>query len=308
MRQHTAPREIHGIAALFLSFDEHGRFDRDALSASVARARDAGLDVAVNMDTGFGSALTPTERREVLHVTRQVLGPRVAFVAGAMPFGHDTDRLDAYRDEVYAICEVGATPIIFPSEELPADVVPFIEEVVTDAPRALAFELGPQFAPFGRMFDADTFKALLQVPGLVGLKHSSLSRTLEWERLDLAAAERPGFRIYTGNDLAIDMVCFGSDYLLGLAAFDVDAFASRDRCWADGDDRFWALNDALQAVGRVAFREPVPAYKDSCAVYLRVTGQLPDARPHPSCERRPDWESSLLEPLAATLAAAKEDR
>jgi len=47
---------------------------------------------------------------------------------------------------------------------------------------------------------------------------------------------RPDFRIYTGNDLGIDMIEFGSDYLLGLAAFCPEKFAERDRLWAEGDE------------------------------------------------------------------------
>jgi DNA ligase D-like protein (predicted 3'-phosphoesterase) len=169
--------------------------------------------------------------------------------------------------------------------------------------RALAFELGPMFAPFGRIYEQDVVKGLMAIPALAGLKHSSLDRTIEWQRLDLRDAERPEFRIYTGNDLAIDMVCFGSDYLLGLASFDPTAFAQRDAWWEQGDERFFGLNDALQAVGTVAFREPVPAYKDSAVTYLRLSGRLSDnTHPHPSCPRRPSWERELLEPLAAHIA------
>jgi hypothetical protein len=51
---------------------------------------------------------------------------------------------------------------------------------------------------------------------VTGLKHSSLRRDLEWERLEVRDRVRPGFRLMTGNDLAIDLVVHGSDYLLGL--------------------------------------------------------------------------------------------
>ncbi len=157
------------------------------------------------------------------------------------------------------------------------------------------------FAPFGRIYDRDTFRRLMDLPNLVGLKHSSLSRVEEFARLDLRDRDRPEFRIYTGNDLAIDMVMYGSDYLLGLATFDPEAFAERDRCWAGEDDRFFALNDALQALGTIAFRDPVPAYKDSAAIYLGW-------RPHPACPRRPPWERDLLEICRAGIAAARRDR
>jgi hypothetical protein len=69
--------------------------------------------------------------------------------------------------------------------------------------------------PSGRIWNLDTFRALLEVPQLVGAKHSSLSRDLEWQRLTVHDAVRPEFRVYTGNDLAIDLVQWGSDYLPG---------------------------------------------------------------------------------------------
>ena len=50
-----------------------------------------------------------------------------------------------------------------------------------------------------------------------------------------ATSVRPDFQVLTGNDLAIDMVMYGSDYLLGLSTFAPDLFAERDRCWAEGD-------------------------------------------------------------------------
>ena len=112
--------------------------------------------------------------------------------------------------------------------------------------------------------------------------------------------------VLTGNDLAIDMVMYGSDYLLGLSTFDPEAFAERDRYWAAGDGRFFDLNDALQALGSVAFREPVPAYKHSAAVYLKLTGGLTDPYPHPDCPRRPEWEAELLAPLARRISEARK--
>jgi hypothetical protein len=100
------------------------------------------------------------------------------------------------------------------------------------------------------------------------------------------------------------MVMYGSDYLLGISTFDPDAFALRDRWWAEKDERFFELNDALQALGAVAFRDPVPAYKDSAAAYLKATGRMKDPLPHPSCARRPANEGDLLLPLARQIEVA----
>ena len=85
------------------------------------------------------------------------------------------------------------------------------------------------FAPFGKIYSLDVYRGLLGVKKCLGAKHSSLRRELEWQRLALRDAVRPDFRVYTGNDLAIDMVMYGSDYLLGLSTFAPDLFAKRDR-------------------------------------------------------------------------------
>jgi 4-hydroxy-tetrahydrodipicolinate synthase len=115
---------------------------------------------------------------------------------------------------------------------------------------------------------------------------------------------RPDFRIYTGNDLGINMIEYGSDYLLGLATFAPEKFAERDRLWAAGDPRYYALSDALQYLGNVAFRAPVPAYKHSAAAFLHLTGRIPSMRTHPKSPARPVWEPEILKSCAERLGLA----
>lgn len=301
-------RRIDAISAVLLPYDEAGEVQWDEFRTHLLRTHRAGIQPALNMDTGFGPQLDPAERTEVLRRAREALGPGAPFVAGAQPFNAPGDPVAAYRASVEEIVKLGGTPIVFQSEALAAiegeALVSLYREIGAAAPRFLAFELGRQFAPFGRIYDLDTFRRLLAIPNLVGAKHSSLSRLAELERLEVRDRERPEFTVYTGNDLAIDMVMYGSDYLLGLSTFDPEAFALRDRWWAQGDARFFELNDALQALGHVAFRDPVPAYKDSAAVYLDLTGRMRDPVPHPQCPRRPPWERELLAPIAALIAAA----
>jgi dihydrodipicolinate synthase/N-acetylneuraminate lyase len=157
------------------------------------------------------------------------------------------------------------------------------------------------FAPNGEIFDEETARGLMEIPELKGLKHSSLDRLQELERLSLRDARRPDFRIYTGNDLGINMIEYGSDYLLGLATFAPEKFAERDRLWEAGDPAYYALSDALQHLGNVAFRAPVPAYKHSAAVFLHLLGRIPSDHPHAQNPRRPAWEAELLRDSARRL-------
>ena len=105
----------------------------------------------------------------------------------------------------------------------------------------------------------------------------------------------------TGNDLAIDMVVYGSDYLLGLSTFAPQEFALRDKYWRDGDPRFYELNDVLQYLGFLAFRAPVPAYKHSAAMFLKLRGWIGCDATHPQSPRRPDADREVLAELLGKL-------
>jgi hypothetical protein len=229
------------------------------------------------------------------------------FIAGTYIEGLAGDPATVYAREASVIQSAGGTPILFPCSATQhwdrEQTVSLFRSVGQAVPQFLGFELGTMFVPFGRIWDLDTFRALLDIPQLVGAKHSSLSRDLEWQRLAVRDAVRPEFRVYTGNDLAIDLIQWGSDYLLGLSAFHVEAFAARDRAWELGDGRFFELNDWLQYLGMIAFRAPVPAYKHTCAQFLKLRGVIPCDAPHPRGARRPDSDLPLLADLAARLEA-----
>jgi len=110
--------------------------------------------------------------------------------------------------------------------------------------------------------------------------------------------------VLTGNDLAIDMVRYGSDWLLGLSSAVPEAFALRDGWWAVGDARFDELDDALQALGDFAFRPPVPAYKHSMAQVLRLRGWIASDTPCPGAPVRPDSDREILASILARIDAA----
>ena len=174
--------------------------------------------------------------------------------------------------------------------------------VAAECEEFLGFELGEMFVPFGRIWDLETFQALLEIPQLKGAKHSSLRRDVEWSRIHARDRVRPDFALMTGNDLAIDLVVHGVDYLLGLSTFDPEAFAARDAAWAEGDEaRFWELNDLLQYLGQFAFRAPVPAYRHDAAMYLHARGLVGCDATHPRSASRPPSDREVLADIAARL-------
>jgi len=298
-------RTVHGISAVLLPYTADGAIDWHAFERHLLRTRAAGLDVAVNMDTGFVDLLTEDERTAVLGATRRALGASVRFYAGAFPIATGGALLDAYRAPVAAITRHEAVPVVIQSKAmhgLPAAEKAALYGRIADlAPEVLAFELGPVFAPHGEIWDDETFARVLALPRIVGAKHSSLDRATELRRLAARDRARPDFRVYTGNDLAIDMVAYGSDYLLGLSTFAPEAFAARDRALAAGDVSFLARNDALQHLGNVGFRTPVAAYKHAAAQYLHLTGGLASDHVHPRAPQRPASDRVLLLDCALRL-------
>jgi dihydrodipicolinate synthase/N-acetylneuraminate lyase len=299
-------RNIRGVSAILLPFTADGAIDWESFDAHVARTADAGLTPAVNMDTGYVHLLDDALRREVLDRTRGVLGDR-PFVGGA--FVGDVPGAafdpDAYFRQIDFICGKGGVPVIFQSYGLTGlsddRLIDAYTEFGNHCDRFIAFELSPVFAPFGKIYSLEVYRGLLGVRQCIGAKHSSLHREPEWRRLILRDKARPDFHVFTGNDLAIDMVMYGSDYLLGLSTFAPDLFARRDAFWAAGDPAFYELNDALQYLGFLAFRAPVPAYKHSAAMFLNLRGWSRTDAAHPLSPSRPASDRAILGEIGRTL-------
>ncbi|MEQ8674868.1 MAG: dihydrodipicolinate synthase family protein [Aggregatilineales bacterium] len=299
-------RRIAGYSAILLPFLDDHSIDWDSFCAHVARTADAGLIPAVNMDTGYVNLLDAPTREEVLKRTQDTAGD-AGFVAGAFVADTPNDgwNLEAYRKQIDLIHAYDGTPIIFQSYGLTSQsseaIVESYAQLADFCPQFIGFELGTMFAPFGKIYDLDVYQGLMEISQCIGAKHSSLSRELEWQRLTLRNEVRPEFKVFTGNDLAIDMVMYGSDYLLGLSTFSPELFAKRDAMWESGDPKFYALNDVLQYLGFIAFRPPVPAYKHSAAQFLKLLGWIKTDETHPLSPRRPQSDIAILRDIVERL-------
>jgi dihydrodipicolinate synthase/N-acetylneuraminate lyase len=298
-------RKVQGIAAALLPYKTLGKVAVASFQQQIIATDRAGLINAVNMDTGYVNYLTLSERLEVLRWTRDALPAGEPFVAGAYIENQSGDLVQLYRKEMDAIIELGGTPIVFQTARLHGasakEKAEIYQKISHGYAAVLAFELGSMFAANGEIWDEDTVHRVMDIPEIKGMKHSSLDRLTELSRLALRDQHRPDFKIYTGNDLGIDMIEYGSDYLLGLATFAPEKFAQRDRLWESGDPAYYALSDALQYLGNVAFRDPIPAYKHSAAVFLHLQGRIPSDLPHPQNPKRPAWEADILQDCAQRL-------
>lgn len=300
-------RRITGMSAVLLPFAAPGEIDWPSFEQHVARTCDAGLAPAVNMDTGYVNLLDDATRVEVLRRTKTVTAGRM-FVAGA--FVKDSPgssfALETYAARIDDIQQYGGTPVIFQSfgltQQRDSEIVESYRQLAKHCDRFIGFELGTMFAPLGQIYSESVYRGLLNIPQCLGAKHSSLSRELEWQRLAWRDETRPDFLVLTGNDLAIDMVMYGSDYLLGLSSFAPDLFAKRDAAWLAGDASFLQLNDVLQYLGFLAFRNPVPAYKHSAAMFLQQRGWIRTVFTHPDSPTRPESDMPILADILRQLA------
>lgn len=300
-------RTITAMSAILLPYTADGEIDWPAVEAHLGRTVEAGLVPAVNMDTGYVQLLDVADKERVLDLAAAMTGGD--FVAGAYVADAPGDPFDvaAHVGAAEAVAARGGTAVVFPSHGLNAlsedGWIDALATIGAALDRFIGFELGPMFVPYGRIFSLDAYRGMVEVPQCIGAKHSSLSRQAEWDRLALRDAVRPDFKVFTGNDLAIDMVMYGSDYLLGLSTFAPEAFAARDRLWATCDRRFHELNDLLQYLGHFAFRAPVPAYRHDAAMFFQLRGWATSDATPPGVPRRPDSDRAVLADIVERLGA-----
>ena len=314
-------RKILGMSAILLPFVDKAanpardncQIDWEGFRGHVTRTLDAGLIPAVNMDTGYANLIDAQTRDAVLRETEQLCDGR-RYVAGAYVADQLGSRfaVDDYLRQVETIQSHAGIPVIFQSYGLTGlDDQELIEAYIrlgAATQQFIAFELGTMFAPFGKIYSSDVYRELVCIPQCLGAKHSSLDRGLEWERLAMRDALRPEFHVLTGNDLAIDMVMYGSDYLLGLSTMAPDLFALRDQMWLEGDARFFELNDWLQYLGFFAFRAPVPAYKHTAAQFLKLRGWIDSPHTHPQSAKRPASDCDILATWLANMPAKSTEK
>ncbi len=300
-------RKITGMSAILLPIAPGGQIDWDGFESHVVATLDAGLTPAINMDTGYANLISDEIREEALSLTAAIAKDR-SYLGGVFVGDQNGDAFnaDAYRRGIEQVQRHGGTPILFQSFGLTAgdddSIFDAYAKLASECERFYAFELGTMFAPFGKIYSLSLYERLMGIDNCLGAKHSSLDRILEWQRLELRDRVRPDFKVLTGNDLAIDMVMYGSDYLLGLSSYCPDLFGIRDRMWAEDNSDFYQLNDILQYLGFFGFRTPVAAYKHTCAQFLHLRGMIDSNLTHPDGVERPETDVPILEAMIELLA------
>ena len=194
-RRQKPGRRVRGIAAALLPYTSDGKIAVEAFQRHLVATQRAGLMNAVNMDTGYVNYLSDAEKEQVLNWTCEALGKGRCFVAGAYIEGQAGDTVKLYRREMDRIVKIGGVPILFQTARLhnksAGEKIAVYQEACKGYEEVLAFELSQAFAPNGEIFDDETVKGLMDIPEVKGIKHSSLDRLVELERLVLRDERRP---------------------------------------------------------------------------------------------------------------------
>ncbi len=220
----------------------------------------AGLMNAVNMDTGYINYLNEPKSTMCCDGPRRRWAKTSPFVAGRLYRGPRRRNRPLYRQQMDLIVQFGGIPILFQTARLHGkqskEKAAIYHCRVPRLSPSAGFRVGRHVRAQWRNFHERPRWRLMDIPEIKGMKHSSLDRLIELERLALRDALRPDFRIYTRKRSRHqhDRVRLGLP--AGPRAFAPEKFAERDRLWEAGDPAYYALADALQYLGNVAFRPP----------------------------------------------------
>jgi len=300
-------RKITGLSSVLLPFeDSNGSVDWQGFDDQVARIFDCGLFPAVNMDAGFTDLIDDDLRDAILQRTQAIASGRY-FVAGAYVGDQPGQNfnLDAYQRSITDIAHYGGVPVLIQSHGLVDQsddaIIDSYHRISWASDQFIASEVSSMFADSAKIYSLHVFREMLHIGKCTGAMHSSPQRHDQWERLSLRNEVRHDFKIFGGNELAIDMVRYGSDYLSSLSTFAPDLFALRDQYWEHGNDRFHQLNDLLQNLGTFSFRDPTAAYKHNAAMFLKLQGMIQCDATHPNSPIRPESDREELEDMLVSL-------
>jgi 4-hydroxy-tetrahydrodipicolinate synthase len=260
--QAVAERLRHGlIAAVPVPFRG------DALDEAAQRAYAAWMaarpvaGVAVWAHTGRGPYLTAERRQLVLDTWRAALPDRLV-IAGARDVGM---AIQARRHGADAL-------LVFPER---ADPIAHHTRLSRELP-ALAFWLYE--AAGGTPYDDATLHAILDLPGIVGVKVATLDSVMTFQRLAAVVAQHPGKLLVTGEDrfLGYSLMLGAEAALIGMAAAAPELQAELLTAHAHGDwARFHRLSAAVDRFAQATFTAPMEGYVRRMLWAAAADGALP---------------------------------
>ncbi len=248
--------------------------------------------VAVWAHTGRGPHLTRDQRRSVLETWRAALPDRV-IVAGA-------SSLEMARE-----AKAGGADLLlaFPQRD---DPVGHHAALGRELP-VIAFYLYE--AAGGVAYDDATLHAILDLPGVVGIKVATLDSVTMFQRIAGVARGHPGKLLITGEDrfLGYSVMLGARAALIGMGAALTDVQAELLAAYCRRDfATFLRLTSLCDAFGATTFAVPVEGYVQRMLWALAADGVIP----HDACDD--PWGPALpageRDAVRAAVRAARAGR
>ena len=248
--------------------------------------------VAVWAHTGRGPYLRAEQRREVLDTWREALPDRV-IVAGARDIGM---AIEARRGRADAL-------LAFPQA---TDPVGFHQRLSRELP-VIAFYLYQ--AAGGVDYDDRTLHAILELPGVVGIKVATLDSVITFQRIAAVLREHPTKLLITGEDrfLGYSLLLGAGAALIGMGAALPDVQADLVRARAAEDwARFVSLSELCDRFSQVTFIDPMEGYIRRMLWAAAADGALPaEACDDPWGPILPPQEREAVERVVRDARAAR---
>ena len=217
--------------------------------------------VAVWAHTGRGPHLSAEQRAEVLDTWREAL-PHLIVVAGARDI---TMAIEARRGRADAL-------LAFPDR---ADPVSYHARLSRELP-VVAFWLYE--AAGGVAYDDATLHAILDLPGVVGIKVATLDSVMTFQRLAALLRSHPEKLLITGEDrfLGYSIMLGARAALVGMGAALPDLQAGLLRAYAARDwTAFLARSALCDRLAEATFVAPMEGYVRRMLWAAAADGALP---------------------------------
>jgi 4-hydroxy-tetrahydrodipicolinate synthase len=217
--------------------------------------------VAVWAHTGRGPHLSAEQRRVVLETWREALPDRIV-VAGARDL---TMAIEARRGGADAL-------LAFPER---ADPVGHHARLSRELP-LVAFWLYE--AAGGVAYDDATLHAILDLPGVVGIKVATLDSVMTFQRLAALLRAHPDKLLVTGEDrfLGYSLMLGARAALVGMGAALPDLQAALLRAYAEADwPAFHTLSALCDRLAEATFVPPMEGYVRRMLWAAAADGALP---------------------------------
>ena len=246
--------------------------------------------VAVWAHTGRGPHLSADQRRMVLATWREALPDRV-IVAGARDIGMAIEARRGHADALLA----------FPT---PVDAVAHHARLSRELP-VIAFWLYQ--AAGGVAYDDATLHAILDLPGVIGIKVATLDSVMTFQRIATILRSHPDKLLVTGEDrfLGYSVMLGARAALVGMGAALPGLQAGLLRAYADGDwPAFHAASERCDRLALATFTPPMEGYVRRMLWAAAADGALPaEACDDPWGPALPPEERAAVERVVHELRA-----